>query len=90
MSVFMGIVDTIDMASTISNRISMTPWASVSEILLVVGLVWSFISLWLSAKKTSKKAKILNIMEEPTSHKQVEIVNQPKKPMHHLFDELEE
>lgn len=91
-SVFMGIVDTVGVAGTISNRVSLTHWASLSELLLVIGLVWSFVSLWLSAKRSSKKAKILNIVEEsPVSHhKSVEISNQPKRPVQHLFDELEE
>jgi hypothetical protein len=90
-SVFMGIVDTVGVATVISERISLTNWAGISQLLLIVGLVWSIFSLWASAKKTSKKTKILNIVEEPTAHhRQVEISNQPKKPMNHLFDDLDE
>ena len=89
-SVFMGIIDTVGVAGAISERISLTQWASFSEILLVIGLVWSFVSLWISAQKTSKRAKILNIVEDSAPRKQVEIANHPKKPMQHLFDELEE
>jgi hypothetical protein len=63
----------------------------VAQLLLLGGLVWSFVSLWVSAKKNSKKTKILSVVEEPTAHhRQVEISNQPKRPMNHLFDELEE
>jgi hypothetical protein len=91
-SVFMGIVDTIDVVGNISNRISLTQRAIFSQILLVVGLIWSFVSLRTSAKKTSKKAKILNIIEDPSSSSrdQIEISNRPKRSMHHLFDELKE
>ncbi|MDR3169530.1 MAG: hypothetical protein LBU27_07445 [Candidatus Peribacteria bacterium] len=90
-SVFMGIVDTVGVAHIISERISLTSRAVISELLLGVGLIWSFISLWLSAKKNSKKAKILTIVEESATHqKPVEIANQPKRPMQHLFDDVEE
>jgi hypothetical protein len=56
----------------------------------LVGLIWSLVSVWLTAQKSNKKAKFLNIVEEQTPHKHVEISNQPKRPMNHLFDELEE
>ncbi|MDR0607579.1 MAG: hypothetical protein LBG52_04410 [Candidatus Peribacteria bacterium] len=90
-SVFMGIVDTVGVAHVISERISLTSRAITSEILLGIGLIRSFVSLWLAAKKNSKKAKILTVIEEsPTHKKPVEIINQPKRPIHHLFDDLEE
>ncbi|GHV22097.1 hypothetical protein FACS189428_3610 [Clostridia bacterium] len=90
-SVFMGIVDTVGVAHIISERINLTYRAVLSETLLGAGLIWSFVSLRLSAKKNSKKAKILTVVDEPTTHqKSVEIANQPKRPMHHLFDDIEE
>jgi hypothetical protein len=89
-SVFMGIVDTVGVASVVSNRISLTNWAVFSQILLLIGLVWSFVSLWQSAKKTSKKTKILNIVEEQSSRTSVDVAARPKRPLNHLFDDLEE
>jgi len=92
-SVFMGIVDTIGVAGNVSNRINLTGWAVISQVLLLVGLMWSFISLWISAKKTSRKTKILNMVEEaaPSPSRGTEIsANKPQKKLNHLFDELEE
>lgn len=90
-SVFMGIVDTVGVAHIISPRINLTYRAVISETLLWIGLIWSFVSLRLSAKKSSRKAKILTVVDEPSAHqKAVEIANQPKRPMHHLFDDIEE
>jgi hypothetical protein len=86
MSVFMGIVDTIGVASVISERIGLSNWAYLSEILLLIGLVWSFISLWLSAKKTSKKTKILNIVDERPKNEEVK----QRKVLTHLFDDLDD
>jgi hypothetical protein len=68
----------------------LTNWAVFSQILLLIGLVWSFISLWQSAKKTSKKNKILNIVDEHPSRNSVDISNKPKRNLNHLFDELDE
>ena len=93
-SVFMGIVDTVGVASNVSNRINLTNWAVMSQVLLLVGLIWSFVSLWHSAKKTSRKTKILNMVEESvsstTKRNEVSVSVPPKKKLNHLFDELEE
>ena len=90
-SVFMGIVDTVGVAHVISERITITNWAIISQILLLAGLIWSFVSLWVSAKKSSKKAKILNIVDEPIPQRHTEVANQkPKKQLNHLFDEMDE
>ena len=90
-SVFMGIADTVGVAHVISERITITSWAILSQILLLAGLIWSFVSLWVSAKKSSKKAKILNIVDEPLTNKHIEISNQkPKKQLNHLFDDIDE
>ncbi|MDR2415337.1 MAG: hypothetical protein LBD75_01670 [Candidatus Peribacteria bacterium] len=86
MSVFMGIVDTVGVTSVVSERIGLSNWAYFSEILLLIGLVWSFISLWISAKKTSKKTKILNIVEERPRNEEMK----QKKVLTHLFDNLDE
>ncbi|MDR0650446.1 MAG: hypothetical protein LBG59_03395 [Candidatus Peribacteria bacterium] len=86
MSVFMGIVDTVGVASVVSERIGLSHWAYFSEILLLIGLIWSFISLWMSAKKTSKKTKILNIVDERPKHEEIK----QKKVLTHLFDDLDE
>ncbi|MDR0282097.1 MAG: hypothetical protein LBI53_01915 [Candidatus Peribacteria bacterium] len=85
-SVFMGIADTVGVAQVISERISLTSRAFFSQILLFCGLVWSFVMLWISAKKKSKATKILNIVEEQTSSSEPK----QKKHLQHLFDDLEE
>ncbi|GHW02508.1 hypothetical protein AGMMS50249_2940 [candidate division SR1 bacterium] len=88
-SVFMGIVDTVSIAQNLSPRIFMTRGAIFAQLMLMGGLVRSFVTLWMNAKKTSRRTKILNIPDENTSHRQPEIVNHPRKPMNHLFDELD-
>jgi hypothetical protein len=86
-SVFMGISDTVGVAVSLSERITLTNWAICSQVLLLGGLIWSFISLWISAKKNSRKTKILNIAGD-TPHKSEEV--KPKRMLNHLFDDLEE
>jgi hypothetical protein len=88
-SVFMGIVDTVEVVGVISERIALTNWAIGSQVLLLVGLVWSFISLWMSAKKNAKRTKILNVVHE-NPHTSREGEQKPKKVLNHLFDDLEE
>lgn len=88
-SVFMGIVDTIGIAKIASGRIGITGGAIIAQIMLLIGLIWSFTTLWMTAKKTNRRTKILNIPEEHTQE-QREIMNKTRRPMKHLFDELEE
>ncbi|MDD2537321.1 MAG: hypothetical protein PHU61_02415 [Candidatus Absconditabacteria bacterium] len=85
-SVFMGIVDTVGVAGVVSERISLTGRALISQLLLLGGLIRSFISLWFSAKKTNRKTKILNIVEEAPQRSESQ---KGKKQVNRLFDDLD-
>lgn len=88
-SIFMWIVDTVQIAQILSPRIWVTGWAVLAQLMLLWGLIWSFITLWMNAKKNEKKAKILHMPNEDFEKKQPEIVNRPRN-VRHLFDEIEE
>ncbi len=89
-SVFMGIVDTVGVSKEFSDRMNIARGAIIAQIMLLIWLIRSFITLWLTAKKSARRTKILNIPEDQTTEHRPEIMNRPRKPMNHLFDELEE
>ena len=84
--VFMWVMDWVSIAEVkqITTHISLlNVWVAVNGILLLFWLVWSFVSLWKISKKSSKKTKILNVVEE--NHKKTE---QKSGQVTHLFDDL--
>jgi len=87
-SVFMGIVDTIEIATEVSGRISLTKWAVISQLLLLWGLVRAFISIWKAYKKTSKQTKILNIVSDEPQEKYHE--EKKNGQLQHLFEDLKQ
>ncbi|MBO4204316.1 hypothetical protein J5893_05995 [bacterium] len=88
-SVFMGIVDTVGVSKEFSDRMNIAGGAIIAQLMLLAGLIRSFITLRLTAKKSARRTKILNIPEDQSSEHRPEIVNKPRKPMNHLFDGLE-
>ena len=88
-SVFMWVMDgtNIAMASGVTQKISLLNWqVAVDGLLLLWWLIWSFISLWKVSSKSSKKTKILNIVEE--NHKSAEPSSNRWGQVTHLFDDL--
>lgn len=85
-STFMGITDTLGMLDTTTQRINLARGGKCILLLLVVGLILSFIEVWKWANKNSQKTKILNIVDEDIAHK-----GENKRVLQHLFedDELE-
>lgn len=81
-SAFMGITDTLGMLNDITERISLAWWGKFMLILLLVGLVLSFIEVWKGANKNSQKTKILNIVDEDAPKK---VEN--KRAVQHLFED---
>lgn len=87
-TIFMGILDTMGIAQNFAGTISLTHWTTVSEILLVGGLVRSFINILKLSKQTTKHTKIFNLgsdinekIEKPDEEKNNKQV--------HLFDNLD-
>ena len=86
-SVFMWVMDwaNIAVANGITQKIwFVNLWLLVDGLLLLGWLIWSFISLRKSSQKSTKKTKIVNIVEErhpSETHKSSSQVT-------HLFDDL--
>ena len=86
-SVFMWVMDwaNIAIAKWITQKIGFVNWWLLIDGLLLLGwLIWSFISLWKSSQKSTRKTKIVNIVEErhpSETHKSSSQVT-------HLFDDL--
>jgi len=87
-SVFMGVLDgaNIAMMSGVTQKIWVLNWQiAIDGILLLWGLVWSFISLRKMSQKSTKRTKIVNIVEE--NHQKSEPTNKSGQ-VTHLFDDL--
>jgi hypothetical protein len=67
---FMGIMDALGMVSSITTSASLAWGGWLMLILLVVGIIISFIEVWKGADKNSQRTKVLNIVDEEA----------PKKP----------
>jgi len=86
-SVFMWVLDwaNIAMMSGVTQKIWIINWqVALDWLLLLWWLVWCFISLRKMSKKTSNRAKIVNIVEE--NHQKSE--SQKPNQVTHLFDDL--
>lgn len=83
-SAFMGILDTLGILETTTQRISLARGGKLMLILILVGLVISFIEVWKGANKNSQKTKILNIVDEEAPKK-----TENKRVLQHLFEDEE-
>lgn len=72
------------MLSNTTQTISLARGGKVMLLLLLVGLVISFIEVWKGANKNSQKTKILNIVDDEAPQK-----TENKRVLQHLFDEEE-
>ena len=82
-SVFMGILDTLGMLPEVTGQITLARGGNVMLILLLIGLVLSFIEVWKGASKNSQKTKILNIVDDEAPSKR----GDGKRVLQHLFDD---
>lgn len=83
--VFMWVIDIVPIIYESYWKVSIWWNAWLVWIALLAGLVWSFISVWKVSTKSSKKAKILNIVEE---NHQKQDSQQKTTKVTHLFDDL--
>ena len=86
-SVFMWVLDwaNIAMMSWVTQKIwILNGQVAIDGLLLLWGLVWSFISLRKMGQKSSKRTKIVNVVEE--NHQKPE--PQKSSQVTHLFDDL--
>ena len=86
-SVFMWVLDwsNIAMASGVTQKIWILSWqVAIDWLLLLWGLVWSFVSLRKMSQKANKRTKIVNVVEE--NHQKSE--SQKSNQVTHLFDDL--
>ena len=90
-SVFMGVLDwaNIAMASWVTQKIWLiSGQVAIDGLLLLWGLVWSFVSLRKTSSKSNKKTRIMNIVEE--NHKSTEPSTSRWGQVTHLFDDLDD
>ena len=88
-SVFMWVMDGANIA--ISSWVTQKIWllngqVAIDGLLLLWWLIWSFITLWKTSQKASKRTKILNIVEE--NHGKRWSTNKSGQ-VTHLFDDLD-
>lgn len=89
-SVFMWVMDwvNIPLASGVTQKVWLINGQVIIDGLLLLGwLVWSFVTLRKMSSKSTKRAKIINIVEENRQQ------SEPRKPawqVTHLFDDLNE
>lgn len=88
-SVFIWVIDwtNVTVLSGVTQKVWFLNWqVAIDWLLLLWWLIWSFISLRKTSKKTSKKTKIINIVEE--NHRSVEPWNNRWNQVTHLFGDL--
>lgn len=61
---FFGITDTLSVVNGVTSRISLTFWAHLIQIILLVGLVLNLWSVIKDAKDNGKKAKIITMQDQ--------------------------
>ena len=90
-SVFMWVLDwsNIAMASGVTQKIwIISGQVAIDGLLLLWGLVWSFVFLRKTSSKSNKKTRIMNIVEE--NHKSTEPSTSRWGQVTHLFDDLDD
>lgn len=81
-SVLVGISDALGMISQWTSTVSFTFRGKLDFVLLLIGVIISFIDLWKSAQNNSQRTKILNIVDD-----EVEKKKQERREIKHLFDD---
>lgn len=75
---YFAITDAVHIAWWVTSRIAVTWWCVFIEVLLLLGIVLTLISVVKNAKETWKKTKIINMVDEE-KEKQEEIKEEIKK-----------
>lgn len=82
---FFGITDTVSVISNATSRITITWSSKLIQILLLIWLIFTLVSVVKWAKQNSGKAKIVNIVDENLIRE-----NQNKRVFKWLFEEEKE
>lgn len=82
---FFAITDTLSVVNGISSTISLTFWAYLIQVILLVGLVLNLWSLIKDAKNNGKKAKII-VMQDDNHHN---LKEKDKEQLRGLFADKE-
>jgi len=83
---FMWIMDSIGMVvPAVTDSASMAWWGWVILVLLLLGIIISFIEVWKWADKNSQRTKVINIVDDEEAPKKPEVNN--KRIINHLFDD---
>ncbi len=82
---FFGMTDTVSVISNATSRINVTWSAKLVQILLLIGLIFTLVSVVKWAKQNSGKSKIVNIVDENVIKE-----NQNKRIFKWLFEEEKE
>ncbi len=61
---FFAITDTIHVASWVTSRVIVSGWGKFIQVLLLIGIILTLVSVIKSAKETWKKTKIINMVDE--------------------------
>jgi len=61
---FFAITDTINVASGVTSRVVMSWWWKFIQLLLLVWIIFTLVSVIKSAKQAGKKTKIINMVDE--------------------------
>lgn len=77
-----GISDALGMIAQDTSTVAFTFWGKFDFVLLLIGVIITFVDLWKAAQKNSQTTKILNIVDD-----EVEKRTRNKKEIKHLFDD---
>lgn len=86
-TVFLSIKNTVNIASSATSTISFTGWWVLILVLLLIGIIYSLISVFKWAQRTWKKTRIINVVDE--EHNQLESTKQDIKKWLFNDDEVE-
>ncbi len=79
---FFAITDTINVSSWVTSRVVMSAWWKFIQILLLIWVIMTLVSVVKTAQETWKKTKIINMVDE--DHKKIETTRDDIKKW--LFD----
>ncbi len=64
---FFAITDTINVAAWVTSRVVVSGWWKFIQLLLLIWIVLTLVSVIKSAKETGKKTKIINMVDDEHS-----------------------
>ena len=80
---FLAVQNSVNIASRATSTVSLARWWKFMLVWLLIGIIFSLVSVVKSAQKTWKKTKIINVVDD--EHSQMESTKEDIKKW--LFDE---